>query len=233
MFKHIYILALGSLVFGAVSASAGIVTIDFGTGANVVGPYPGDSNASNSEVGVGAGFSSLGLDGGLFVIRGANGSGAENVFCDQGTATGDCGADIGGSLTGSTAYGLGVGNGRVDPGETLTLTVVGGNLSVILESFSVSGFSNGEELQYSLDGRTAAVVDGPANNTGLDTVTVTAGTFANTIKFSIPAGNEGNFSLSSLTLSVTQNPVPEPATFSLAGFALLGIGMVGRRLRHS
>jgi hypothetical protein len=229
------ICAAACVAVGSLTAKAAVITFDFGTGTNVVSwPFP-DSGPSNSSTGV-AIPNPLMLDGGLLEITGTSSSNPANVYCDAGANPARCGDGIG--LSTSNAYGLGVGTsttggGRVDPGETLTLTVLGSNLTVELLGFSVTGFNGTEELQYSLDGGTATVHDAPATNVPRDSVNGIDEDFVNTITWSVPGGNTGNFSLASLTLNVTQNTVPEPATFGLAGLAIAGLVLARRRLSRS
>ena len=214
-------LAFASLFVGAIAAQATPITFDFGSGTNVSSAWHSTSDSSFLTFGVA--LAPVFLDGGLFSITG---SGA--VDCVLGSGFNNTCADSN-SLSAFTSYGLGIGDGRVDSGETLTLTILGSNLAVKLVGFSVTGFSNGDSLQYSLDGKAATVINAPFIDQARDSFTLGQPVaFTNNITFSVPSGG-GNFSLSSLTLDVAS--VPEPATFGLAGLALVGVALVRRKRR--
>jgi PEP-CTERM motif len=214
--------AFASLFVGAIAAQATPITFDFGSGTNVSSAWHPTSDAGFLTLGVA--LAPVTLDGGLFSITG---SGA--VDCVLGSSFNGC-ADSN-NLSTLTSYGLGIGDGRVDPGETLTLTILGSNLSVKFVGFSVTGFAGSDKLQYSLDGKLATIVSAPSTDVALDSVTLSQpAVFTNNITFSIPSGNNGNFSLSTLTLDVAPS-VPEPATFGLAGLALVGVALVRRKRR--
>jgi hypothetical protein len=232
---RVFMLVSACAVFGVVTASAAQITFDFGSGANVVNWPTPDSPASGSSTGVTIPNPLL-LDGGLLEITGTSGGNSANVYCDAGTNANRCGDATG--LSTSTAYGLGVGTtttggGRVDPGEALTITVLGANLTVELVGFSVTGFNGVESLQYSLDGGTAVTHNAPPTNVARDSVNGIDLDFANTLTFNVTPQNTGNFSLASLTLNVTQNTVPEPATFGLAGLAIAAIAIARKRFARS
>ncbi len=214
-------LAFASLFVGAIAAQATPITFDFGSGTNVSSTWHSTSDAGFLTFGVA--LAPVSLDGGLFSITG-NGA----VDCVLGSSFNNTCADSN-SLSTFTSYGLGIGDGRVDPGETLTLTILGSNLAVKFVGFSVTGFSGSDKLQYSLDGKPATTVSAPNTDVALDSFNAGSVAFANTITFSIPSGNSGNFSLSTLTLDVST--VPEPATFGLAGLALVGVALVRRKRR--
>jgi PEP-CTERM motif len=81
-----------------------------------------------------------------------------------------------------------------------------------------------------LDGKPATIVNAPFIDQARDSYTLGQPVaFTNNITFSVPSGG-GNFSLSSLTLDVASS-VPEPATFGLAGLALVGVALVRRKRR--
>jgi PEP-CTERM motif len=215
-------LAFASLFLGAIAAQATPVTFDFGDGTNVSSTWHSTSSAGFTTFGFA--LAPVLLDGGLFSITGSG-----TVDCVVGSSFGTCGDS--GSLSIFNSYGLGIGDGRVDPGETLTLTILGSNLAVKFVGFSVTGFSNNESLQYSLDGKPATIVNAPFIDQARDSFTLgQPAAFTNNITFSIPSGNSGNFSLSTLTLDVASS-VPEPATFGLAGLALVGVALVRRKRR--
>ena len=154
-------------------------------------------------------------------------TGSASVECDLGANTGTCGDSTG--LSTSNAYGLGVGDGRIATGETLTLTVQPGfNVTnVELISFTVTGFSSGEVATFVLDGGATNSYDAPGGNPPYtDTTDVN---FAHTLVFS---ASNGNYSLASLDLEITTATLPEPATFGLAGLALIGMAAAGRKLRR-
>ena len=206
-------------------ASAANVTIDFGAPLGVISGWALTSAASSSSTGVPIPNPLL-LHLGELEVSGTGGS----VFCAAGTFPGRCGTAVG--LTTGTAYGIGVGNGRVEGAETLVITLLDAHYHVKLLSFSLSGFSGAEAATYTIDG-TPATVTAPVTNVALDTFTVTAGAgveFTDSLVFSVPSGNTGNFSLSRLTLDVVH--APEPATFGLGGLALIGFGLTLRRKRR-
>src|SRR3954468_22344229 len=101
---------MGSLLL-TTSAFATPVTISFGLGTGIVSAWQSTSNSSNSTVGVAIANPIL-LHAGELQVTGSGG----NLFCAQGVVAGTCGT--GGGLTTGTAYGLGVGNGRVDGTES-------------------------------------------------------------------------------------------------------------------
>jgi hypothetical protein len=209
-------LALGCLVFGVGSARASntFITPDFGTGSGVTGfAWPGTSGAGTTTTGV-ALTGPIDLDGGAIVI-----TGSAAVECDLGATAGTCGTSTG--LTTSNAYGLGVGDGRIGVGETLTLTVQPGfNVTnVELISFTVTGFSSGEIATFVLDGGSTNSYDAPGGNPPFtDTVDLN---FTNKLVF---GASNGNYSLASLDLEITTANLPEPATFGVTGLALLIVG---------
>ncbi len=225
-------LAMGCLFLTAVSARAGtiLVNVDFGTGSGVSGfSWPSTSNASGSTTGV-ALAGPIKLDGGAIVITG-NGT----VECAVGVTANTCGTSTG--LSNLTAYGLGVGNARIDVGDTLTLTVQSGFgvTNVELVSFSLTGFTNDgaggspEVAAFSLDGGAANLftATGPSTATP-KTDNPSGANFVNTLRF---GSNAGNYSLASLQLQVTTTP--EPATMGIVGLALVGCGLLGRRSRRA
>jgi hypothetical protein len=218
---------IGCFFLAALSAPAATITIDFGTGAGVSSAWPGTSGASNSATGVALPFP-LSLDGGALQITTTPGN---SLFCDVGATAGTCGTATG--LTTSTAYGLGVGNGRVDAGEFIRLTVNSG-FTATLDSFSLTGFGSDtvtEQATYRINGGGVTMLTAPGTNVPLDTFTVNQA--FNNVAFGASAGN---YSLASLTLDVVSTTTlptttPEPATLGLAGMALLGVGLAGRRKR--
>jgi hypothetical protein len=216
-------LALGCLLgFAPAYAANTFVTPNFGTGSGVTGfSWPGTSDASGSTTGVVL-TGPIDLDGGAIVI-----TASAAVECDVGTTAGTCGTSTG--LSTGTAYGLGVGDGRISAGETLTLTVEPGfNVTnVELISFTVTGFSSGEVATFVLDGGSTHSFDAPG---GTPPYTDTPDlNFTNTLVF---GSSDGNYSLASLDLEITTTAtLPEPATFGLAGFALIGMVVARRKLR--
>jgi hypothetical protein len=208
------------LCLAAMSAQATTVTINFGSGTGVFSPWLDTSDASNSTGGVVL-TSPLLLDGGILEITASGGS----LECDRGVTADTCGTSTG--LTTSTAYGLGVGNGRINGSETITLTLLDSAYDVSLTSFGLTGFSQGEAATYTIDG-TPHRVDAPFTNVAFDTYTV--GTDFTTVVWSVPPGNDGNYSLADITLNVTPSSVPEPATLGLVGLALVGLSLLSRRI---
>jgi hypothetical protein len=225
---------LGFLVLGGVTVRAGTVTItpNFGTGTGVTGfTWPGTSNASGSTTGVPL-TGPIELDGGALVI-----TGNASVDCAVGTTAGTCGDATG--LSNLTAYGLGIGDARIDSGETLTITVQPGFnvISVELVSFSLTGFTtNGapggvpEVATFVLDGGSTNSFTATGSSTATPKTDTPDLNFTNTLLFGSSAGN---YSLASLDLIVTtaDSTAPEPATFGLAGLALAAIGVARRKRR--
>jgi hypothetical protein len=216
--------AVTLLAFGGSAAQAAPITFDFGTGSNVSSGWAGTSNASASGTGVAITNPVL-LDGGIMSVTGSS-----SLFCDLGVTAGTCGTATG--LTTGTGYGLGVGDGRVDEGDTITITLANGGYTVSLVSFSLASFGHSatpqEQAYYTLDGGSQNVVTAPVTNVALDTFTVNSANFS-TLVFGVPTGNGGNYDLASLTLNITANAVPEPATIGLVGLALVGLGATRRR----
>jgi hypothetical protein len=214
--KKSFMFTLGALALGAgaLSVQGAVITYDFGNPGTIGHTV---SDASNSTNGINIG--PISLDGGILEITAQGGT----LDCAVGTNANRCGDATG--LSNSTAYGLGVGNGRVDGTETLTLTLLDPDYAVSLVSFSLTGFSGTEAVTYTIDG-TPSTYDAPVTNVPRDTVAVGT-SFADDVVWSIPVGNGGNYSLASLTLSIT--PTPEPATFGMIGFALAGLSLMARR----
>jgi len=211
----------------AFSAFAIPVTYNFGTGSGVSSSWQPTSGASNSSTGVTIGYPVI-LNSGSLQITGIGGL----VFCDQGVTAFTCGTSTG--LTTSTAYGLGIGNGRIDAtSEELIFTVTDpANWIVSLTDFSVTGFGSSsltEQLRYLLNPGSSVVISAPGTNVALDTYSVNSSPFT-TLTFSAPAGN---YSLAEVTFNITRNntstPVPEPATILFLGSGIIGIGLASWR----
>jgi hypothetical protein len=222
-------LALGCLIWGCAGARAGTLIIDanFGTGSGVSSAWPGTSNASGSTTGVPL-TTPITLDGGGLLITGSS-----TVECAVGTTAGTCGDATG--LSDATAYGLGIGDARLDVGETLTITVEPGFniVSVELVSFSLTGFTADGGLNGTAE-KATFVLDGGSTNTFTATGSASATPKTDTVDESFThtlvfGSSDGNYSLAELDLIVTT--APEPATFGLAGLALLGFGLARKRFR--
>lgn len=204
------VLAL-SLFAGTFSAQAATITYNFGSDTGKT-----TSNASNSTSGVSL-TTPFALGSALRITTSSGG-----LFCAVGVTANTCGNSTG--LSTSTAYGLGVGDGRIGVGETLTFTAQSGFV-VRLVSFAVSGFSGTEQLLYSINGGANTVINAPGTNVALDTFTAANPVFT-TLAFT--AGNSGNYSLSQITVDVTANN-PEPGTMALIGGGLLLLARFRRR----
>jgi hypothetical protein len=206
------------------------VTYNFGMGTGVTSPtWPGYSNAatgSASAIGVLINTPIV-LDSGSLQITGSG-----TVDCAQGTATGTCGYNS--SPSTSQAYGLGIGDGRInDTSEQLIFTVIDpADWTVSLYDFSVTGFSPNETVRYVLDNGSPNTFPGPTPNVGLDTPnpnTINHNPFT-TLTFSAAAGS---YSLAEVTFDITRknssSPVPEPATILFLGSGIIGIGLASWR----
>jgi len=225
-------LLFGCMVLGAISAQAGTIEItpNFGSGSGVTGfVWPGTSAPSGSTTGVVLG-SPFQLDLGAILI-----TGSASLECAVGTTAGTCGS---GSPSSTTAVGLGVGNGRVDFGETITLTVQPGfNVtSVLLKSFSLDGFTSdgaagggAEVATFVRDGGSTETFTATGASTATPKTDSPNESFTNTLSFGVQSG--GNYSLYALDLVITTANTPEPATFGLAGLALVGLGLVRGKIR--
>jgi hypothetical protein len=231
--NHAATLVFGCVFLGAFSAQAGVVTIDanFGTGAGVSGfAWPGTSNAGTTTNGVTL-TGPIFLDGGAIKI-----TGSAAVECALGVTASTCGTATG--LSDTTAYGLGIGNGRIDVGETLTLTVEPGFgiTNVELLDFSLTGFTTdgapggvAEKAIFSLDGASNQTFTATGSSSATPKTDTPDENFASTLTFGSSAGN---YSLASIDLKITSTNTPEPATFGLAGLTLVALGLAGRRFRR-
>ncbi len=203
-----------AVAFGAVSAKATSVSYDFGSDTGM-----STSGASNSTTGVSltTPFTLNKTFANSIVIT----TSAGGLFCAVGVTANTCGNSTG--LSTSNAYGLGVGDGRIDVGDTLTFTAQPGFL-VKLTSFAVTGFSGSEQVLYSVNGGSATVINAPVTNVALDSFSG-GGVAFQTLAFG--AGNAGNYSLAQITFDVTA--VPEPATYVLVGGAMMVFSFLRRR----
>ncbi len=209
-------------LLAAVSANAATVLFDFGAGTNISSPYPGSSNAINGAA-LTIGTQPILLDGGILEVTGSG-----SLTCVTGATANTCGTPS--TDTGSTAAGLGVSGGsdnRLDGTETITITLLNHNYTVSLVSFGLTAFTSGETATYKADSGAANTLS--ATGTGLQIDTLGSQlAFTNTLTFAV---GTGNYDLGQVSLNITQNAVPEPATFGLVGIALAGIGLVRRRKR--
>lgn len=212
--------ALAGLVIAAFSANAANITFNFGSGANVTSSWPGTSAPTASTAGVSVG-STVVLDGGAIDVTGTGG-----LFCVVGATAGTCGS---GTATTANAFGLGAGDGRVDPGETIVFALQPG-FTASLVGFSLTGFSNGEIAFYSFDGGSNNQFAAPVTNVAVDSTVVNT-SFNNNVTFSVNNGTGRNYSIESITFNINPVATPEPATFGLAGLALTGLWLARRRSR--
>jgi MYXO-CTERM domain-containing protein len=211
--------AAGCLLFAAALTQAATITIDFGTGAGVLSAWPGSATGANSNVGINL-PSPLLLDAGELAITTSPGV----LVCAASTSNSSRCASSG-------AYGLGVRGTqvpRIDPGELLTVTVTDDSYLVRLVGFGVTGFSSGEQGQYSIDGGSPTVFSAP-----LSSSTLPSPAAFTTLVWGVPSGNTGNYTLGSLTLDVEMRAAdtPEPCSLGLAGLALAGLAATRRRKR--
>lgn len=213
LFKHSLTVA-GCLVLATVASQAATLTFDFGTGTNVLSTWPGSAAGASSSAGIILPYPFL-LDAGELAITTSTGV----VVCAQSTTVTSLCAN-------TAAYGLGVPGGaqtpRIDPGESLTLTLAGAGYTAALVSFAVTGFNGTERGQYSIDGGAPVVFNPPAG-----TFTLPTSAAFSTVVWSVPAGNTGNYTLSRLTLDVefALEEVPEPASLGLTGLVLAGLAL--------
>lgn len=224
---------VSSLVM-AVSASAATIVVDFGmTNGNgfITSAFPSIGTGASGANGAVPLTSPLMLLGGIFEITAGTG---ETLTCAASSSSNSrCAPDVGSP---SPAFGLGVGAGatnaaRIDEGESIILTLLNPAYSAQIVSFDVTGFSTGEQGQYRIDNGVQHTFNHVGGATDPQLITVTGGpaSFTNTVTWSVPTGNGGNYSLGILTLNYTDPAVPEPATFGLAGLVLIGLGTAYRR----
>jgi hypothetical protein len=216
----------GCLLFG-LSAQAATVFIDFGTTANDGGVAV--SGAGTTVTGIVLSPSPFVFDSGLLQITTTGGS----LECDLGVTAATCGDNVG--LSTSNAYGLGVGDGRIDnpAGTSETLIIAPTALAIsqgwtfALTQFSVTGFSGAEVVDFSTDG-TNHTFTAPTTNVPLDTSAALNDSFASTLVFSTDTTD--NYSLATISFNQVQGAVPEPATFGFIGLGLAAIGFARRKM---
>lgn len=218
-FKGIAVLAVG--LCAGIEAFAVPITVNFGNGFGVDAGWPvGTSAASSSTTGVVTTLYPITLAGGAITVTSSTGV----LACAQGVTAGTCGFS---APTISTAYGLGVSNGRVDVGEFITFTVNPG-FTAILTNFTLTGFGSAaltEQYTLSVNGGAAPAQNAPGVNIAIDSYS--PGVAFSTLDFGAGAGN---YSMRNITFDITA--VPEPVTVGLVGAGLVALGIYRRRKRN-
>lgn len=226
----------------AAVAHATTVTVVFNTGAGLLAPptWPllGGASANNTNgVNLGSILRIQDPDHPMLaaaIITGTVNGGNSTLACQvASTQSNRCAGNATSEASNVTGHasGLGVGDGRINDTDVLTITVANPSYTVKLISFQVTGMIGpgaGQETgYYNLGGANISFLGG---SQAIDTFVVNSAAF-NILRFGAPTGgaNGGNtYALQSITLDITSTP--EPSSLALMGVGLLSLLSARRRL---
>jgi hypothetical protein len=225
----------------AAIAQATTVTIVFNTGAGLLTPptiTTGPVSANNTNgVNLGANLRIQDPNASMLaaaIITGSVSGTATNLYCQVSTTAGQCAGNATSEASGVTGHasGLGVGDGRINDTDLVTITTNAG-YTIRLISFQVTamiGPGTGQETGFYNLGSSNVSFSG--GNQAIDNFLVNSGAFT-TLRFGAPTGgvNGGNtYTLQSVTLDIASTP--EPSSLMLMGVGLLSLRAAQQRLRQ-
>jgi hypothetical protein len=222
------------LIVSMVPASAAVITYNFaiGTGVNSpVWPASGGSTGLLNSISLGTATLLLQDPNSVGVINALQLVGSGGLYCVEAGSSGLCAVTATSeTVVAGHAAGIGVGNGRIEGSETLTITVLPGYTAQLLSIETTALLaSTSEQWQYSIDGGLPVILN--ASNQAIDVYNFSS--LFSTLVLSVPAGGPPNtFALYSMTVDVTRDAViPEPGSFVMLSGGLVGVALLLRRRR--